>query len=422
MSLIRDIIFWLLIKCWKIAVVLLVMSLVAMAYLVCARYWQMAKDDFTSYEAKIAHAAAEIAKEIDVRENVRKKLVEIKGREPWFLNPWHIPWSWEYDYWNGVYQGADAAAKRATQTKEELQRGLSEAKTGKWWLIGIAERAWARSFSFLGLIVFAIVFAPGLWKAFWFYIVAPIASKARPIRLAEAQQGIIEVGEAVRVQEIELQRGSTVCTRGNWVSAYPSSGVKKGTRLLWDWSSPLISYGSGMRELTEWQVLEKESQVLKLSSGSDPNLKIFKLRINSQTGLAVRPGSIVAIAGNLKITTRWRLGSMHSWISGRLRYVILSGQGVLYLSGYGDLKSEQAQQRRSDHLLIAHDPATPFKTVRTEDFWQFLRGNADLYDLEFCDQGLVIYQAAVPRTSGTKVPAHERIQSWLDLLLKPLGF
>lgn len=403
--------------------ILAVTFLVVLAYLACARYWQMAKDDFTSYEAKIAHASAEIAKEVDIRENARKKLVEIKGREPWFLDPRHIPWSWDHDYWNGVYQGADAASKRATQTKEELQRSLSEVKTGKWWLIGIAEKAWARTFSFLGLIVFTIVFVPGLWKAFWFYLVAPIASKAAPIRISTSTGSHVIVSEPKSVQEVELILGSTVCTRGEWVNAYPSEGVKKETRLLWSWQAPLVSYASGLRELTEWRMTGETSQVLKLCSGTDPNLKIVKVTFASQAELVVRPSSIVAISGALKITTCWKLSSIHSWISGRLRHVIISGQGALYLSGCGDVKTEMPQdkQRMSDTLLIAHDPRAPFRTVRTETFWPFLRGKTSLYDLQFEDQGLVIYQAAARGVVDGKRPAHERFQGWIDLLLKPLG-
>lgn len=423
MSLIRDILFFLLSKCWKILLALLALFFVILVYSACSKYWEMAKDDFSSFEDKIANAAAELTNELNVKEQAWQKLKELKKHEPWFFNPWHIKWSFEYDYWNGVYQGADAAAKRAEQTMKSLEKGLAEAKTGKWWLIGIVESAWARSWSFLGLIIFTIVALPVLWKAFWYYIVAPFASKAEPIRLSKKQHGELEVGKADRVQEIELRQGSSICTRGNWVNAYPSLGVIKRTRFLWDWNSPFISYGSGLRGLTEWEVVESKPQILKLCSGSNPNLKACELRINSQTGLAVRPGSIVAIGGNLKITTSWRLSSIHSWISGRFRHVILSGDGVLYLSGHGDLNSELAQRRRTDHLVVAHDPAAPFRTVRTEEgFWIFLLGKVELYDLEFCDDKLVIYQSAAQDGTEGRIVFHERVQGWLDLLLKPLGF
>lgn len=403
--------------------VLLVMFLVVLAYLACARYWQKAKIDFTSFEAKIGHAKAEIARELDVKASAYQEMEGLNRRKPWPVDPRFFPWSCKYDYWNGVYQGADAAAKRATQAKEELERGLSEAKAGKWWLIGIAERAWATSFSFLGLIVFAVVFVPGLWKAFWFYLVAPIASKAAPIQIGASTASHLIVSEPKSVQEVELIAGSAVCTRGDWVNAYPSESVKKETRLLWSWQAPLVSYASGLRELTEWRITGETSQVLKLCSGSDPNLKIAKVEFATESALVVRPSSIVAISGDLKIATRWKLSSIHSWISGRLRHVIISGQGSLYLSGYGDVKAEtlQDKQRMSDSLLIAHDQRAPFRTVRTETFWPFLRGKTSLYDLQFEDQSLVIYQAAVRGVADGKQPAHERLQGWIDLLLKPLG-
>lgn len=59
--------------------VLLVIFLLALAYAACAHYWQMAKDDLSSYEAKIAHVTVEIAKELDVKENARKKMEELRS-------------------------------------------------------------------------------------------------------------------------------------------------------------------------------------------------------------------------------------------------------------------------------------------------------------------------------------------------------
>lgn len=296
MGLIRDILFWLLFKCWKISVGLIIIFFVICVYMGCANYWKLAKNDLASYEEKIIQAKTDIARELDVRANALEKMKELNRRKPWPIDPSLIRWSWDYTYWNGVYQGADGAAKRAKQAKESIERGLSEAREGKWWLIGIIEQAWAQSHGFLGVIVFSVIFVPGLWKGFWFYIVAPIAAKAPPIRLTEVRAETIEVSKATSVQEVELTQGTTVCTRGNWVNSYPSKGVTKETRLLWDWHSPLISYASGLRELTEWKVLESTSQVLNLCSGSDPNLKISKLKINSQAGLVVRPGSIIALS------------------------------------------------------------------------------------------------------------------------------
>ncbi|MCX6849116.1 MAG: AIM24 family protein [Verrucomicrobia bacterium] len=383
----------------------------------------MAKEDMSSYNERISRARAELAKELNVKANAYQKMEDLNRWKPWPLDPRRIPWSWDYDYWNAVYQGADGAANRAMQAKESLERGLSEAKEGKWWIIGIAERAWSQSLGFLGVIVFGIVFTPGLWKAFWFYIAAPIASKAPPIQVAKLMGSHVTVSEPTTVQEVELISGNTICTRGDWVNAYPSEGVKKETRFLWSWRAPLVSYASGLHELTEWQIMGTTSQVLKLCSGTDPNLKIAKV-IFSQSALVVRPSNIVAISGKLQLTTCWKLTSLHSWISGRLRHVIISGDGILYLCGYGDVHSEtpQAKQRMSDNLLIAHDPRTIFRTVRTETFWPFLRGKTALYDLQFEDQGLVVYQAATRTTIDGKRPAHERFEGWIDLLLKPLGF
>lgn len=424
MSLIRDIIFWLLIKCWKIALTLLVFFLAILVYVACDHYWQMAKNDMSSYEEKIARMTVEVAKELDIKEKARQEMVKLKKREPWFLNPWHIAWSWEYDYQNGVYQGADGAAKRAIQTKQELERGLSEAKTGRWWLIGVAEQAWARSFSFLGLIVFTIVFVPVLWKAFWFYVVAPIANKAPPIQVDAGAKTEAVVSSATSVQEVYLTPGDKICTRSDWVNAYPSDGVTKNTRLLWSWRAPLVSYASGLRELTEWRIMGATTQKLKLCSGTEPNLKITKITLGTQSALVVRPSSIVALSGDLELSTHWKLASIHSWITGRLRHIVISGCGTLYLCGYGDVKAEttKLRQRMSDQLLIAHEPCIRFRAVRTETFWPFLRNKAPLYDLQFEDEGIVIYQAARMKAAEGSTSTTERFQNLLDLLLKPLGF
>lgn len=423
MSLIRDLVFWVLIRCWRVFLALFFLFLVTISYFAIQHYWSAAKSDMASYQAKIEQVQSDISNKLDVKANAYWNMENLNTKKPWKTDPKMFWWSADYYKWEKIYQEADNAAKSLDATKASLVREFEDARTGKWWLIGVAERSGSKVLGYLGVVVFSIFFVPGLWKAFWFYVVAPIASKAQPIQVAPPMGTHVTVSDPTSVQEVELISGNTICTRGNWVNAYPSEGVKKETRLLWSWKAPLVSYASGLHELTEWQMIGTTSQSLKLCSGTDPNLKIVKV-IFSQAALVVRPSSIVAISGNLQLTTCWKLASIHSWISGRLRHVIISGDGILYLCGYGNVHSEtpQSKQRMSDNLLIAHDPGTFFRTVRTETFWPFLRGKAVLYDLQFEDQGLVVYQSATRATVDGKRPTHERFEGWIDLLLKPLGF
>jgi hypothetical protein len=190
----------------------LIIFFVICVYIGCAHYWKMAKNDLSSYEERILQAKTDIARELDVKANALKEMKELNQRKPWPIDPRLIQWSVKYTYWDGVYQGADGAVKRAEEAKKSIERGLSEAREGKWWLIGIIGQTWALSHGFLGVIVFSVIFVPSLWKVFWFYVVAPIASKSPPIRLAEVSGEIIEY-RSLSVQEVELTQGTTVCMR-----------------------------------------------------------------------------------------------------------------------------------------------------------------------------------------------------------------
>jgi len=390
------------------------------------KYWKSAEKDFDNFGSQIKAAKEQIVQQLDLKQQAKSKLDELNTRKPWPLDPSMFFWSNEYAAWRKAYYKADELANAARETEQNAILSLNDAKEGKWWGVALARKCWAIIMPLAGYAAFAVFVLPSLWKIFWFYLIAPLASRAPAIKLKHSIAGEdVLISSPSFVQEVEISPKETVYTRADWVNEYPADGVKKDTRMVWDWASPLISCAAGLRELTEWKVTGNRSEILKLCAGSDPNLKIVKVVLDRHSGLVIKPSRIIAISGDIQLSTEWRLLNLHSWISGRLRHIIFFGSGTLYLSGYGDIRAESRENRRrmADKLLIAYDTRVPFRTVRTETFWPFLRGTASLYDLQFEEPGLVIYQASAPSVedAGGK-PMTSRIEGWFDLLLKPLGF
>lgn len=248
------------------------------------------------------------------------------------------------------------------------------------------------------LLLCAIVFlGPICWKAFWYFGIARLAMHAPPVRLEKSQGGSVEVDPSRKTLPVRLDPGKTLYTRMAWLHQY-TPGARKRTRFLLDWKAPFISYAAGLSELTEVTTpVDGETTQVVLSSAENPDTFLCEVRIENHPGIAVYPSQVVAISGNMKLNTRWTLLNLHSWVAGRLRYIIFSGTGSLYIKGMAGVDPVPISGRGvrlSEHILIAFETRLSFSTVRTETFWPYYRRLTPLFDYHFEGDGTVLRQTA----------------------------
>lgn len=349
----------------------------------------------------------------------------------------------DYLSWRSKMQAAEAAVSAAQQARDRAEQAyqvgrarlaevegrlddtfgqLRDSVVRVWWLIALASACF--------------LFGPLVWKAFWYYGVAPWAQSATPLRLIpEDATGRLEVVGRGKAIEIEVRPDRPLVARMDWVQQY-TPGLTKRTRLLLDWRSPFISYAAGLREMTELRSAVGESasasssspappQTVTLTSALDPQAYLLAVELVNHPGLVLRPGAVVAVAGSVGIRSLWRLGHLHAWIAGRLRHILFFGTGTLYITGHGGLDLLRMNQPIvvEESLVVGSDARAEFSAIRSETFWPFFRGRTSLFDYRFSGNHCFLRQISVPAEERTKKnPFLRSVEAALNGVGRLLGF
>lgn len=356
---------------------------------------------------------------------LEKKYMELRNNEP---SRWRSPFEWyrwdkQMEALGGLIDKKNEELKKLRQKRNELVLEIeasSQALYRTQQMLTSIVRKSVKTILILSTIVFL---GPFFWRAFWYFVIARLARHAPPIQLEKSNTGSFDVREARKNLSVVIRPGETFRTRMAWLHQYTPQ-ARKRTRFLVDWKAPFISYASGLAELTEVTVpaggLPTE---IALSSAENADTFLCEIEMQDHPGLVVFPAQVVAIAGDLRLTTKWTITNLHSWIAGRLRFIIFTGTGRLYLrgmAGVNSIPSNSGGVRLSESILIAFETSLSFSTVRTETFWPYYRRLVPLFDYEFQGDGAAIRQTA-PDMKRIESPTVRIFDSVLNGIGKLLG-
>jgi len=339
----------------------------------------------------------------------------------------------DYIEWRAEMQAAEAAVATARNTRDRaksLYEGARERLTVLEGqidttfenLILIARKTWWT----IAVAIGVFLFGPLVWKGFWYYGIAPLAERSPPMHVLPADvPGTCMATGSGKVLEILVEPDAPLLTRMEWLQQY-SPTLAKRTRFLLDWRFPFISYASGLREMTEVRVRPGQpGDRAVLTSAEDPNAYLVAVELKNHPGIVLKPGVVVAIRGDIVLQSRWRLGSVHGWISGRLRHILFTGTGTLYLTGHGGLEwhTSDSPVVVEEALVLGYDGRAAFATARTETFWPYFRNRTSLFDYRFPGgQGFVRQTAAPVGTRTRSNPFMRTVDAVLNSVGKVLGF
>ncbi|MBL9134917.1 MAG: hypothetical protein JNK85_03570 [Verrucomicrobiales bacterium] len=345
----------------------------------------------------------------------------------------------DYLAWRSRMQAADAAIDAARsardRAKEVYEAGrlrLAEVESRLDDTYGRFQAAILRVWWLIAIAIGCFLFGPLLWKAFWYFAVAPWAQSARPLRLIpDNTAGQLKVVGQGKMVEARIRAGEPLLARMDWVQQY-TPGLAKRTRFLLDWRSPLISYAAGLREMTELREAAADhdptaspTASVTLTSAIDPHAYLLALELTNHPGLTLRPGAVVAMAGSLRIRSLWRMGHVHAWIAGRWRHILFCGTGTLYVTGHGgiDLCPLTQPVVVEESLVVGSDARAEFSAVRTETFWPFFRGRTSLFDYRFSGNYSFIRQVSVAADQRSRSnPFMRSVEAALNGVGRLLGF
>jgi hypothetical protein len=210
------------------------------------------------------------------------------------------------------------------------------------------------------------------------------------------EEGSIADGMSANNLTVALKPSETLTARMDWVHRHQED-CRKRTRLLWKWSSPFISYASGLHHLTEIRAPEISGAEVGLAHSKNPLYAAIEIELINHPGFIVHPKYIVGISGNIQIRSYWRIFSLHSWVSGWFRYISFYGTGRIYISGYGYVRKtvpDGSVSSVNPSLIVGFDGRLEYKISRTETFVPYWKKLRPLMNDSFAGNYPFFYQGA----------------------------
>lgn len=262
-------------------------------------------------------------------------------------------------------------------------------------------------------------------KAMFYYVLAPLATRLKPICLDAKSSGAITARVASAVsQSVRLAPDQLLLIQPDYVQSSPAAANSR-TKWLLDWSCPWTSLISGMYGLTAMRI--KDDEPVVISASDDPLSEIALIGLPAGSSMVFQPRGMVGVIYRqdtpLRITRHWRLGTMHAWLTLQLRYLVFHGPATLIVHGSRGVRVEPAGQGRliSQASTLGFSANVAYSTVRCETFYPFYQGKTALLQDRFeGSTGYYVYDET-PR-GGKKANFIERgLEGFSDALLKVFG-
>ena len=286
----------------------------------------------------------------------------------------------------------------------------------------------------LGVLVGIILLPTGI-KVFLYYIVAPWDASRPPIRLLPSATGSILSpsvegtagngrGKMSAVsQPIVLGENQELLIQPEYLQS-TSLQARKKTKWLLNASIPFSSLLSGMFMLT--RVGPAGSEPVVISATKDPLSEVGMIDLADGAAFVCQPRSLAGVIQDgrnpMRITRHWRLGTLQSWLTLQLRFLVFHGPGQLIMKGCRGIRIESAGTGRliNQAATLGFSANLDYANTRCETFVSYWIGKEDLFnDLFTGESGVYVYEEMpdLKRTTGIGRP----LEGFTDAILKIFG-
>ncbi|WP_035819621.1 hypothetical protein [Janthinobacterium sp. RA13] len=300
-----------------------------------------------------------------------------------------------------------------------------------WWRA--LRELFARYGPTAALLVLSAMLLPVAIKAFFYFVLAPVAARLPPLSIARTLQlnaaslPLPPQGES-RISAVSqgllLQPGQRMLIHPEYLQSSPVSTCKR-TQWLLDWRFPFTSLAAGMVALTRLKSSEPAS--VTISASDDPLLEVAIVHLPAGSALVFQPRGLVGLICDadqpLAISSHWRLGSLHAWLTLQLRFIVFRGPVTLIVRGCRGVRLERAGQGRSisQSATLGFSTDVLYSTLRSETFIPYLRGQQALLNDRFDgDNGVYLYEET-PRHGKQPGKVGSWFEGFTDAILKIFG-
>ena len=303
----------------------------------------------------------------------------------------------------------------------------------------IAWRAWQVVKPVLGAALAVLaswILLPFAIRAVFFFVLAPLAARARPIviaaargdeqRLFRAWHRLRESGPQISAvsKRIVLGPDDEMLIRPAYCQSQPEH-VEVGTKLLFDWSYWLPSIAAHLWLLNRLRTPRPADIVV--SSTVDPLEEVALLEIPAGAAFVLQARGLVGVlyrrGQRPRIRSHWRLGTLHAWLTLQLRYLSFEGPATLVVKGRRGVRLEHASSGRlvSQDATLGFSTNTRYSTVRARPFLPYMLGRRALLDDRFAgDDAFYLYEE-IPGRGQAGYRDRNPLEALVDAGLKALG-
>ena len=283
----------------------------------------------------------------------------------------------------------------------------------------------------LALTIFAgVLLVPIGIKLFLYYVIAPLAAGRPPIRLMPAAEGAVRgsAGDGGRMSGVSvpvvLKEHDELLIQPDYLQS-SALQAEKSTRWLLNAAIPFSSLLSGMYMLT--RVGPAEGEPVVVSATRDTHSEVGIVELEEGAAFVCQPRCLAGVIQDsrmpIRITRHWRLGTLQSWLTLQLRFLVFHGPGKLILKGGRGIRVEAPNAGRliNQAATLGFSANLAYATTRCETFVSYWRGKEELFnDLFTGENGVYVYEE-VPDPQRTGGGAGRALQGFADTILKLFG-
>lgn len=333
-----------------------------------------------------------------------------------------------------VYSDAAAALQAAAPPTGPLDRTLEQKKdrlSSHW-----ATRVWEAVRPVLGWalwITLLVILVPPALKAFWFFVVAPIASRFPAVTVCPGRAGAVEWAQSRRGTgspaasavswSVLLRPGEELLVRPEYLQSSVED-ARIDSQLVLSWAIPFGSVATGLIGLTRIRA-EREARAT-ISATQDPLDEVALLEVPDGSAIVFHPRNLIGVLQHIDrpmgIERVWRLGELSSWLRLQLRYIVFHGPCALVVKGARGIAVEPADGGRliSGAATMGWSAGIGYSVRRSETFLAYLTGKQSLFNDSFSGPGNVIYEE-MPRAGRQGGLFGRGLEGLGDAMLKIVG-
>lgn len=285
-------------------------------------------------------------------------------------------------------------------------------------------------------ILLLLILIPIAIKLFFYFILAPLASRRPAICILPGVSGEIKDVDENLVSELTPTKISAVSLQLNinehqellikpdYIQSSSVHG-KKDTKWLLNNSIPFSSALSDMVALTRIRTDDCESIVI--STTKDPLSEVGIFSLPEGSAFVLQPRSLIGVLQHkdspMEITRHWKFFSLPAWLTSQLRYLVFHGPAKLIVKGCRGVRLEKAGNGRriSQAATIGFSANIQYSTTRCETFFPYLTAKQELLKDGFDgESGYYIYEE-MPNLESRSGITGRGLEGFTDAVLKVFG-